>query len=86
MKGPALKEFGLIQQTAQVPDREMYGTFNMGAGFAFMVPPDQAEVVVRMAAKLGFQAWDVGVVEEGPKQVIIEPAGVTYTADTLNIR
>lgn len=80
------EEFGLIQQTGNIPDRDMYDTFNMGAGFAFIVCPQDAEHVSSIALELGFQSWDAGIVEEGPKQIVIEPIGVTYTAETLQIR
>lgn len=83
---PAQEEFALIQQVGKISDEEMYGTFNMGAGFVVMVAAQDADEVMRTALGFGYEAWDAGVVEHGPKQVIIEPIGVTYAADTLNIR
>lgn len=80
------KEFHLIQQIGNIRGEEMYNTFNMGAGFAFMVRAKQAADVVSVAREQGFKALDAGVVEEGSKQVIIEPKGIVFSANTLAIR
>ena len=79
-------EFVHMQRRAGVDAREMYGNFNMGAGFAVYVAADQAEYVVQTAQKLGFKAWRAGVVEDGPKQVIIEPLDITFAGDSLEVR
>src|SRR4051812_45176447 len=47
----AVLEF--IQQQAQQDDREAYGTFNMGAGFALFVPAAHAERTVAVARAQG---------------------------------
>lgn len=83
---PPQEEFILMQQRAGISDAEMYRTFNMGAGYAFMVPESDAPQVMQQAQKLGFQSWDAGIVEHGPKQVIIEPKGIIFSEDTLRIR
>lgn len=75
-----------MQQHAGIDDREAYGSLNMGAGFAFYVDPAQADEVVRIATGLGVKAWNAGRVEAGPKQVVIEPLGLTYAADELHLR
>ena len=65
---------------------DAYGTFNMGAGFALFV--DRADVAATLAAARaqGIDAWDAGVVEEGPKEVVIEPLDVRFAADELHLR
>jgi len=75
-----------MQQACQLDDHEAYGTLNMGAGFALYVKADQAEQTVSIAQSLGISALVAGRVEAGPKQVIIEPLGVTYGADELQLR
>jgi len=42
--------------------------------------------VVEIAKVLGIDAWVAGRVEDGPKQVVIEPLSVTYGADELQLR
>jgi len=76
----------LAQQAAGIDDREAYGTFNMGAGFALYVRADQADAVVRTARSQGVEAWVAGAVEAGDQRVIIEPLGIEYGAGDLHLR
>jgi phosphoribosylformylglycinamidine cyclo-ligase len=80
--------FTLITQTAGLDNREAYGTFNMGAGFAVYVAPQDASRCLEVAAANGYRAWKAGRVcdEGGRKAVVIEPLGLEYGADTLSIR
>ncbi|MBP6902945.1 MAG: phosphoribosylformylglycinamidine cyclo-ligase [Burkholderiaceae bacterium] len=80
---PVLK---FIQQHAQHDDREAYSTLNMGAGFALFVAADAAERVVQIAQGLGIGARIAGQVEAGPKQLLIEPIGVRFGDDDLQLR
>lgn len=83
---PVPTEFRLIQQTADISDEEMYSNFNMGAGFAVFVPTDQAEQAVAAIQSAGFDAWSAGTVTDGEKSVVIEPLGITFTGDSLEVR
>ncbi len=65
---------------------EAYGTLNMGAGFAIFVAADQAERAAQVARETGVQAWVAGRVEEGPKQLFIEPLGVHFGGESLALR
>lgn len=49
-------------------------TFNWGIGYYAFVPKSLVETVIVVANGAGYQGWCVGVVEEGPRQVIFEPA------------
>ncbi len=75
-----------ITQLAQHDDSEAYGTFNMGAGFALFVPAAEAERTVAVARACGVAAWVAGAVEAGEKQLFIEPLGVTFGGDALQLR
>ena len=83
---PVPPVLAFMQREAKLDNTEAYGTLNMGAGFAFFVRPDQAEQTVAIAKACGVDAWVAGQVEAGPKQAIIEPIGVTYSADDLKLR
>lgn len=83
---PVSDEFKLIQAESSADDREMYGNFNMGTGYAVYLPAGQAQQVVDIAAKVGLKAWIAGRVEAGPKQVVIEPKRITFSGDTLGVR
>ncbi|MDO8376695.1 MAG: AIR synthase-related protein [Aquabacterium sp.] len=81
---PAVLKF--IQQHAQQDDREAYSTLNMGAGFAIFVPAADAERTVAIAQGLGIGARVAGQVEAGPKQLLIEPLGIRFGDDDLQLR
>jgi phosphoribosylformylglycinamidine cyclo-ligase len=81
---PAVLRF--IQQHARQDDHEAYGTLNMGAGFALFVAAGQAEQTLRVARELGMPATLAGVVEEGPKELLIEPLGLRFAGDELQLR
>jgi phosphoribosylformylglycinamidine cyclo-ligase len=84
---PELPEiFQFIGAQAGNDLREMYGNYNMGAGYAVYLPAEQAARVVEVAAQCGLQAWVSGTVEAGPKQVIIKPLDITFAADSLEVR
>lgn len=83
---PVPDEFRCIARFADMNAGGMYETFNMGTGFAFMVPPEHARTVSETAAAFGLKSWDAGVVEDGKKQVVLEPAGVIYSKESLQIR
>ena len=75
-----------IQQQARQDDREAYSTFNMGAGFALFVAAGDAERTVQVARAQGVGARIAGSVEAGPKQVLIEPLGIRFGTDDLQLR
>jgi phosphoribosylformylglycinamidine cyclo-ligase len=77
---------GFIQRHAQQDDHEAYGTLNMGAGFAVFVPAEQAALTVQIAAEHGVDATWAGTVEAGEKELLIEPLGLRFAADDLQLR
>ena len=62
-----------------------YSTFNMGAGFALYCRAGHGERIVEIAQRLGLGALVAGRVEEGPRQVVLEPVGVRFTSDRLDL-
>jgi phosphoribosylformylglycinamidine cyclo-ligase len=80
---PVLK---FIQQHAQQDDKEAYSTLNMGAGFALFVQAGDAERTVAVAQAQGIAAIVAGRVEAGPKRLVIEPLGIEFGDDALQLR
>ena len=80
---PVLK---FIQQHAHQDHREAYSTLNMGAGFALFVPAADAERTVAVAEAQGIRALVAGHVEAGPKRLVIEPLGIEFGDDALQLR
>ncbi len=68
-KAPAI--FPLIQALGNVPDAEMYRTFNMGIGYVMIVPRDQAADLVSRLNLAGEHAYVIGEVERGERTVTI---------------
>lgn len=80
--------FPFIAKAAGLDEREMYGTFNMGAGFAVYVRPNDAERALEIARQTGFTAWQGGAIaKEGDrKAVVLEPLGIAFEGESLKIR
>ncbi len=58
----------------------------MGAGFALFVAPEQAERTVAFARVQGIEALVAGHVEAGDKQLLIEPLGLRFGDEALQLR
>jgi phosphoribosylformylglycinamidine cyclo-ligase len=74
----------LVSQ-ASLDERTAYSTFNMGAGYALYCAPGAGEGIVSLARRLGLEALLAGRVEEGPRQVILEPVGVRFAGSELEL-
>lgn len=79
-------EFELIQKESGNSDEEMYGNFNMGAGFAIMLPKSDVEKAQKIAEENGFKSWNAGEVKEGEKQVVIKVKNIVFKAESLGVR
>jgi phosphoribosylformylglycinamidine cyclo-ligase len=80
---PAVLEFLVAE--AGLDASAAYSTFNMGSGYALYCPAGEGERIVRAAAALGLAAILAGGVEEGPRQVILEPVGVCFASEQLEL-
>jgi phosphoribosylformylglycinamidine cyclo-ligase len=75
-----------LAHAAGMSDLDAYGTFNMGAGFAFYVAPSSAERAQSIAEKAGVPLLDAGNVVAGPRRVVLESLGIAYEGESLAIR
>lgn len=80
--------FTFMQEHGPVTDSEAYGTFNMGAGFALFVSPEDVKRVHRLTrqttpfgACYAGRAW-----LRNERKVEIFGKGVVFSDDSLNIR
>ncbi|MGH2864911.1 MAG: AIR synthase related protein [Solirubrobacteraceae bacterium] len=62
-----------------------YSTFNMGCGYALYCPAGTGEPIVEIARRAGLQAVVSGHVEAGPRQVVLEPLGVRFAGEQLEL-
>ena len=57
--------FDLIQKRGDIPQRDMYNTFNMGIGMILALPAAQAEQALVLLKETGETAWQIGEVVPG---------------------
>jgi phosphoribosylformylglycinamidine cyclo-ligase len=80
---PPVLEFLVEEAGLDAP--AAFSTFNMGSGFAVYCRPGEAEAVVRSAAGLGLEGLVAGRVEQGPREVLLEPVGVRFGGEQLEL-
>ncbi len=61
--------FSLIAQAGNIPERDMYNTYNMGVGMSVVVPAAQAERALEILR--GENAYIMGRIEKGSEKVIL---------------
>ncbi len=57
--------FDLIARTGDISERDMFNTFNMGIGMAFVVDRNDADRALETLAGFEEQAWVIGEIAEG---------------------
>ena len=57
----------------------------MGSGYALYCAPGDGQRIAQIAQELGLRALVAGRVEEGPRQVILEPVDVRFEGDELEL-
>ena len=63
--------FDLIAKEGNVPERDMFNTFNMGVGMAIVVAAEDAERALAILREAGEEAYVIGEVVAGDEGVII---------------
>lgn len=69
---PVLPIFKLLQKEGNIPERDMYNTFNMGIGMALIVDNNDVEKTLQILKENGEKAFEIGKIIEGNKEVIIK--------------
>jgi phosphoribosylformylglycinamidine cyclo-ligase len=78
--------FDFIQQQSGNSLKDMYGNYNMGAGYGVYLPEKDALKAQAIAKKLKINSWIAGHIEAGPRQVVIRPNKIIFKSDTLEVR
>lgn len=78
--------FKKIQQETGMSNAEMYGDYNMGAGFILFVPKKSVNKIIKIAKLMGIKALDAGYILRGPRKVSIEPLNIEFEGNSLQIR
>jgi phosphoribosylformylglycinamidine cyclo-ligase len=80
---PEVLEF--LTRRAGLGQHEAWGVFNMGSGFAVFCGKGSGREVIEAAEAVDLTAVLAGSVEAGARRLIIEPLGVTYESDELQL-
>ena len=63
--------FDLIAKTGNIPERDMFNTFNMGVGMSVVVPAAQADLALEILKSNGEDAYVIGEIVESEDKVIL---------------
>jgi phosphoribosylformylglycinamidine cyclo-ligase len=64
--------FNLLAKTGNIPERDMYNTYNMGVGMSVVVPAEQVDEALEILAAKGETAYVIGKIIASDEQVILK--------------
>jgi phosphoribosylformylglycinamidine cyclo-ligase len=70
---PAL--FSWLQELGEIPEANLWHTFNLGVGFVLVVPESAMVPCLELIANIGLDGWPLGQIEAGSPGVFGLPAG-----------
>jgi phosphoribosylformylglycinamidine cyclo-ligase len=62
--------FELLRDGGNIPEEEMYRTFNYGVGMVLVVPAEESEDVLSRLAGLDEEAWVIGEIKQSDTPVV----------------
>ena len=62
--------FDLIAKTGNIPERDMYNTYNMGVGMSIVVPASQVDTALEILRAQGEDAYVIGEIIKGDDGVV----------------
>ena len=68
---PVLPIFNVIAKAGNIPERDMYNTFNMGIGLMVAVPASDADKAIKALADAGETAYIMGEITTGEKGITL---------------
>ena len=63
--------FDVIAKWGNIPERDMFNTYNMGVGMSIVVPDEEAELSLSILKENGIDAYVIGEIIEGEEKVIL---------------
>ena len=64
--------FDLIAKTGNVPERDMFNTYNMGVGMSIVVPAAEAETALEILRANGEDAYLIGEIVAGDEKIDLQ--------------
>ena len=69
IRTPAI--FELLQRTGNIPERDMFNTYNMGVGMSLIVSRDTADAALAALRAAGEDAYFIGEIVTGQERVVL---------------
>ena len=63
--------FDVIAKDGNIPERDMFNTYNMGVGMSVVVPSQQAEKAIEILKANGEDAYVIGKITKGDSKIEI---------------
>jgi len=63
--------FDVIAKWGNIPERDMYNTYNMGVGMSIVVPAEEVDLSLSILKDNGIDAYVIGEIIEGEEKVIL---------------
>ncbi len=63
--------FDLIAKFGNIPERDMFNTYNMGVGMSIVVPAAQADKAIEILKNNGIDAYTIGKIVKSEEKVVI---------------
>ena len=67
-----LPVFDLIAKTGNIPERDMFNTYNMGVGMSIVVPAAEVDTALEILRAHGEDAYTIGTIVKGEDKVVLE--------------
>ena len=64
--------FDLIMKTGNIPERDMFNTYNMGVGMSVVVPKAEVKKALEILTEMGEDAYVIGEIIKGDEGVVLE--------------
>ncbi len=64
--------FDMIASWGNIPERDMYNTYNMGVGMSIVVPAEQVEKALAILKENGEDAYIIGKIQAGEEKVVLQ--------------
>jgi len=63
--------FDLIAKTGNIPERDMFNTYNMGVGMSIVVAPEDVDTALEILRAHGEDAYLIGDIVESDNKITI---------------
>ncbi len=78
--------FSFIQEYTKSSNRNMYDSYNMGAGFALYAPASSVKTILQISKKHNITALDAGHIISGKKSIHIFPLDISFVSQDMIVR